>query len=31
MGKAGVKSLMPFGVMALIETHRTVRVMGGGR
>jgi len=30
-GEGGRESLMPFGVMALIETHRTVRVMGGGR
>lgn len=29
-GGAGTREdLMPFGVMALIETHRTVRVLGG--
>lgn len=29
-GEGGRNDLMPFGVMALIETYRTVRVLGGG-
>jgi len=29
-GEGGREDLMPFGVMALIEAHRSVRVLGGG-
>jgi len=29
-GEGGRNDLMPFGVMALIETYRAVRVLGGG-
>lgn len=29
-GEGDSAQLMPFGVMALIETHRTIRLLGGG-
>jgi uncharacterized phiE125 gp8 family phage protein len=29
-GEGGRGDLMPFGVMALIETYRSVRILGGG-
>lgn len=29
-GEGGQDAMMPFGVMALIETYRTVRLFGGG-
>lgn len=29
-GEGGRDDLMPFGVMALIETYRNVRILGGG-
>ncbi len=29
-GEGGREDLLPFGVMALIETYRSVRVLGGG-
>lgn len=29
-GEGGRNDLMPFGVMALIETYRSVRILGGG-
>ena len=29
-GEGGRDDLIPFGVMALIETYRSVRILGGG-